>query len=185
MRRDTRILTHPGLEPLWESMERTRRQQQLAAILLMLLGLSLLLFGVAYRSAWQPFVGGVLATAALYWLFRLLSDQPISYWRRELRDNPQDIVWVYSVVTDRMPFGFKVASLGTLYLVDRSGDVHCFGMKPVDLRLVTKTLNRVLPHAEFGYTPEREQRLRGEVTNFTGRGARNLLNRDDESSSRS
>ena len=180
MPRDSRILTHPGLAPLWESMERTRRQQQFTAVGLMILGLGTSVFGVVSRSIYLPFVGGAMATGALYWLYRILSDQPISYWRRELRDHPTDIVWVYGLVTERMPFGFKMATLGTLHFVDREGDIYCFGMKPKDLKLVTKTLNRVLPHAEFGYSAERELQYRGEVTDFTGRKFRGLESWDEE-----
>ena len=86
--------------------------------------------GVVARSSYFPFLGGALASGALYWLYRILSYQPISYWRRELRENSTDIVWVYSMVTQRMPFGFKLASSGTLHLVDRHGDIHCFNAPP-------------------------------------------------------
>ena len=48
-------------------------------------------------------------------------------------------------------------------------------MKPAELKLVTKTLNRVIPHAEFGYSPEREMKYRGEVTNFKGRDQFNQI----------
>lgn len=180
MSRDSRILTHPGLAPLWESMERTRRQQQFTAIVLMILGLGVAVTGVVSRSVYLPFVGGAMASGALYWLYRVLTDQPISHWRRKLRDDPEQIVWVYSLVTERMPFGFKMATLGTLHFVDRDSGIHCFGMKPKDLKLVTKTLNRVLPHAEFGYSEDRELRYRGEVTDFTGRKFRGLESWDEE-----
>lgn len=150
-------------------MERTRRQQQTTAVGLMIVGLASSVYGVASRSIWLPFIGGVAATAALYWFYRLLSDQPIVYWRRHLRDQPEDIVWVYGMVTERMPFGFRIAAMATLHLVDRAGEMHCFGLKPDELKLVTKTFNRVLPHAEFGYSPEREMKYRGEVTDFRSR----------------
>jgi len=148
------IVTHPGLNPLWESMERDRRQQQFAAIALIVLSL----FSIV--------VGG---------LFRILTEQPLAFWRRQLREEPETIVWVYGLVTERMPFGFKTVAIGTLYFVEVSGETHTFSMKPAKLKLVTKTLNRVLPHAEFGYSPEREMKYRGEVTNFKGRDQFNQI----------
>ena len=172
---DPNILRHPGLTPLWESMERTRRQQQIVAVALMVAGLAVAIFGVVGRNLWMPFVGGALATVALYWLYNILSDQPIAYWRRELRENPRDIVWVYGMVTERMPFGFRLSKMATLHLVDRDGDMHAFGLRPAELKLVTRTLNRVLPEAEFGYSAERELKFRGEVTDYRNRHERELF----------
>ena len=162
---DTRIVTHPGLQPLWDSMERDRRQQQAVAIGLMLLSLFLVIFGVTTRLVGWALVGSGLATAALYWLFRILSEQPVAYWRHRLREDPESVAWVYATVTERMPFGFKTVAEGTLYLVASDGDSESFAVRPDKLKLVMKTLNRVLPNAEFGYTEEREFRHRGEVLN--------------------
>lgn len=166
---DPRIVTHPGLQPLWDSMERDRRQQQFAAIGLMILSLFLIVVGATSRYLGWALLGGTMATAALWWLFRTLSEQPLAFWRRQLREQPESIVWVYGLVTERMPFGFKTTTNATLHLVETDGQIHAFGLKPEELKLVTKTLNRVLPHAEFGYSPEREMKYRGEVTNFKGR----------------
>ena len=146
----------------------------------MLFAFGAIVIGVVSRHLWWALVGGALATGALYWLYHLLTNQPISHWRRRFRDDPENIVWVYGMVTERMPFGFKMATLGTLHLVDRDGGMHCFGLKPKELKLVTKTLNRVLPHAEFGYSEDRELRFRGEVTDFTGRKFRGLESWEEE-----
>lgn len=172
---DPNILRHPGLHPLWDSMERTRIQQQVTALIVMLGGLALSVAGVVGRNPWMPFAGGTLATLALYWLYTIVSDQPIAHWRRELREHPENVVWVYGMVTERMPFGFRLGSMATLHLVDKDGTMHSFGIKPNELKLVTKTLNRVLPHAEFGYHPDRELKFRGEVTNFRNRDDRELF----------
>ncbi|MEM9929786.1 MAG: hypothetical protein AAF840_08215 [Bacteroidota bacterium] len=169
MLKDQRILQHPGLQPLWDSLDRERIQQQYVAVGGMILSLFSIMVGITSRHITWALVGGLAATACLWWLFRILSEQPLAAWRRQLREEPESIVWVYSMVVERMPFGFKTTDVGTLYLVDTEGDCHTFGLKPKDLKLVTKTLNRVLPHAEFGYTPEREMKYRGEITNFKGR----------------
>ncbi|MEM1356644.1 MAG: hypothetical protein AAGF89_00490 [Bacteroidota bacterium] len=173
---DPRILTHPGLTPLWESMERERRQQQFVAVPVMVLGLFIVVAGLLAQSMWTPLVGGAMASGALWWLYRLLSEQPIAYWRRQLREAPETIVWVYGLVTERMPFGLKTVAQATLYLVETDGQVNSFALKPAELKLVTKTLNRVLPHAEFGYTEEREMKYTGEITNFRGRPERDPFN---------
>ena len=169
---DRPILRHPGLAPLWTAMERTRRQQQGTALVLMVFGLVVVAYGIVDKQIWPPLAGGVIASAALFWFYRVLTVQPLARWRRQLRDDPASIVWVYGMVTERMPFGFRLSSMATLHLVDREGDMHCFGLKPEELKLVTKTLNRVCPSAEFGYTKERELMYRGEVTDFDRSEAR-------------
>ena len=160
-----RILRHPGLLPLWESMEREHRAKQLTAVALVVIGLATCLFTLRY-SAVFPFLGGLGATLGVYWLVRLLGEQPAAAWREELREHPERFVWVYGMVTERMPFGLNLMRSATLYLVDDRGEAHDFSLRPEQLLMVTKTLNRLLPHAEFGYTEEREQRHRGTVTRY-------------------
>ena len=49
-----------------------------------------------------------MATLGIYWLVRLLGNQPAAAWREELRERPERIAWVYSLVTERMPFGLNL-----------------------------------------------------------------------------
>jgi hypothetical protein len=156
-------------------MERDRRQQQYAAIGLTLLSLMSIVVGATSQYLGWAILGGIGCTASLWWLFRVLTEQPLAFWRRLLRDSPESIVWVYGTVVERMPFGFKTVTVATLHLVEADGNIHTFGLKPDELKLVTKTLNRVLPHADFGYSPERELKYRGEVTDFKGRSQFNKI----------
>ncbi len=165
MKSSERILRHPGLVPLWDSLEREHRTKQVAALCLVIAGL-LLCFMNLRSSATLPFAGSLLACLGLYWLFRMLGLQPVAAWREELRARPERYVWVYGLVTERMPFGLNLMRSATLYLVEGDGTVHDFSLPAGKLLLVTKTLNRLLPHAEFGYTEEREMRYRGELTRF-------------------
>jgi hypothetical protein len=157
------MMRHPGLVPLWETIERDRRQKQVAALTLVLSGLAVCVFTLRYYVFW-PFVGSLVATGGVYWLYRLLSEQPVDAWREELRERPGQFAWVYGMVTERMPFGLNIMRGGILYLVTHRGEVHDFALPPDKLLLVSKTLNRLLPDAEFGYTPERELKYLGEIT---------------------
>ncbi len=159
------MLRHPGLVPLWKSLEREHRAKQLSALVLVVLGLTLCLSTIR-TSASLPFAGSLLACLGLYWIFRLLRERPAAAWREKLRTSPARIVWVYGLITERMPFGLNLMRSATLYLVEADGKVHDFSLPSGQLLLVTKTLNRLLPHAEFGYTEERELRYRGELTRF-------------------
>ena len=163
MEKNERLVRHPGLEPLWESVEREHRGQQLAAVLLVTVGM--LTAGLTLRyNIWLPFVGALAATLGAFWMLRLLGEQRVDALRRDLREDPTRFVWVYSVVTERAPFGLSVMRSGTLYLYEVNGYVHDFSLPAEKLLLVTKTLNRLLPRAEFGYTEERELKYRGEIT---------------------
>ncbi|THH36348.1 hypothetical protein [Neolewinella litorea] len=163
MRPNERLIRHPGLEPLWRSVAREHRAKQLTAVGVVTVGLLVCLLSIPY-SVWLPFAGALAASLGLFWLYRLLSEQPLDALREDLREQPERIVWVYSVVTERMPFGLNLMRSGTLYLYVDDGRVHDFNLRAEQLLLVTKTLNRLLPHAEFGYTKERELKYRGELT---------------------
>ena len=171
--RDRRILRHPGLQPLWDSLERERVQQQIAAVALIIVGLLAAVCTLIYRRPAYTLLASVVATAALWWLYRIVSDQPLAALRRQLHEEPESIRWVYSTVTERMPFGFKTGAMGTLYLVEANGVSQSYDLKPKSLKLVTKTLTRVLPHAKFGYTEERDLEYRGEITRVGGQRPNN------------
>ncbi len=158
-----RIIRHPGLDPLWRSIERDHRYKLLTAVVMVAGGLLLGVLSLTY-SAWLPFAGSFTATLGAFWLLRLLGTQPVAGWQEELRDHPDQFVWVYGMVTERMPFGLNLMRSGVLYLFDETGEGHSFSLPADQLLLVTKTLNRLLPRAEFGYTQERELRYRGEIS---------------------
>ena len=158
-----RLIRHPGLDPLWRSIEREHRPKMLTAVGMVTAGLLIGVLSLRY-SAWLPFGGSLLATLGAYWLLRLLGGQPVLAWQEDLREHPERIVWVYGMVTERMPFGLNLMRSAVLYLYDEAGEGHSFSLPTDQLLLVTKTLNRLLPRAEFGYTQERELKYRGEIS---------------------
>ena len=74
-----------------------------------------------------------------------------------LRQAPQKIVWVYGVVTQRMPFGFQIQQNGLLYFKLDNKDEITVSLAAKDLKLVSRTLNRILPRTSFGYSEEKAQ----------------------------
>ena len=131
-------------------------------------GLLACVFTIPY-APWWPFLASLAATLGAFWLVRTLGRQPVLRWRERLREQPDSFVWVYATVTERMPFGLQFSRSGVLYLFDAAGEEHSFGLPAKQLLLVTKTLNRLLPKAEFGYTPERELKYRGEISRLNHR----------------
>jgi len=74
-----------------------------------------------------------------------------------LLHHPQQIVWVYSVVTQRIPFGFEISNSGVLFFKLIDGNEFSVELPHQDLTAISKSLNQVLPHATFGFTKDREQ----------------------------
>lgn len=93
----------------------------------------------------------------------LFAKHLLSYFKREfplmhlLQEEPQKVVWVYSVVTQRMPFGFQINQSGTMYFKLIDGGEMSLSFPASELRVISESLNDYLPHATFGYTKEREQ----------------------------
>jgi hypothetical protein len=77
-----------------------------------------------------------------------------------LDHEPGQVVWVYTLVTERMPYGLSTSRYGLLYFKLIDGEELCISIPVQRLRLVSHYLNRLLPHATFGYSPNKEQLYR-------------------------
>ncbi|NJO87031.1 MAG: hypothetical protein HC821_03095 [Lewinella sp.] len=141
--------------------QREWRQQQWAAVGLLVGSITAIVYGSRIGSPVWGFGGGLLACLALFWLLRLSGRKPSRELYALLADQPERVRWVYGERTQRLPFGLKLADTGTLYLVLDDGERLAFSLPSSKLKLVSKTLNRVLPEAEFGYTPARAAKYQG------------------------
>jgi len=146
------------MRKLQQALQREQRLKLLASVAMLLLGglLSALFF---HRSVIVAIAGLVILVLGIKFVFQFAGRQGISDIRlmKLLREHPREIVWVYSVVTERLPFGFKFSKSGILYFKLADGDELSVSMSADDLKLVSRFLNRVLSHATFGYTADREQ----------------------------
>jgi hypothetical protein len=91
------------------------------------------------------------------WRHASVDDHPLF---RLLRDKPEQIVWVYGMATQWMPFGIEVQNSGLLYIKLIDGTEFCLSLRHDKLKLVSRTLRRFLPRAVFGYSPERAEQYR-------------------------
>ncbi len=151
-----RPLDHPGLAPLWHGLRREWRLQLVSFIGLLLLGVGFTLVGAIGPSAILTGIGIVLGVVGAILLVRHLLRRGTRHRLVELlHERPEEIVWVYSVVTRRRPYGIQVLPSGTMYFKLIDGDDITVGIDPEQLKLVSQILNRVLPRAVFGYSEER------------------------------
>ena len=157
-----RFQTHPAYRHLLQALRREQQVQLVALTFLILLSATV---GSQFIR-----VNGLIAGVAFFGLFvgmglllRLLAKKP---WedRHELLEllehHPERVVWVYGTVTQRMPFGFRFTSGGLLYFKLLDGSDYVVSMAPQQLKLVSRFLNRVLPHATFGHSPAHEAAYR-------------------------
>lgn len=153
-----KLLQHPAIAILKKALKKEWRQQVLASFALGLAGLSLLYF--FYPKYWILSGLGFLLSPIGFGLCLKKVRQGEGQHNQLmtlLEKEPSKIVWVYSVVTQRMPFGFALSNNGLLYFKLLDGDEICLSLPVTQLKLVSKTLNRLLPHATFGYDDNKAQ----------------------------
>jgi hypothetical protein len=76
-----------------------------------------------------------------------------------LNTQRREIVWVYCTNTQLMPFGLYLWERGTMFFMLQDGDEISVGLPARKLKMVSRFLNKLLPHASFGYTAERQQQF--------------------------
>ncbi len=157
-RKESLLKYHPAMEILRKALQRELRLQLVLAWALVFGGLALIYFGLE-SSVWLVFFGLILVVLATGMVLSL-----VKYWHIErhpmlqsLQQRPKEIVWVYALVTERMPFGIQFIKNGILYFKLKNGEELSVSLSANKLKLVSKTLSRLLPHATFGYSIEREQ----------------------------
>lgn len=74
-----------------------------------------------------------------------------------LRHDAYSIVWVYSVKTERMPFGILIAKNLTLILKTVDRETFSLKISEEESEVINKYLNRKLPHATFGFDNDKDQ----------------------------
>ena len=159
--KDKRLFRHPAMRILKKAI---RREQRIQLILYVSLGLagSFIVWRFFSSYTFLCIIGVFLAGIGFYFSMRLLRHWGIQYHPiiHVLEQNPDQVVWVYTVVTRRVPYGLEVTEYGHLYLKLLNGEDVCVGMPARHLRLVSHYLNRLLPHATFGYSSNKEQLYR-------------------------
>lgn len=149
---------HPAMQCILRGLRREHRLKVLCAVGLLLLGLTFVSAFFA-KSIILSVFGLICAVLGLRFLTHLISNWSVANSRLMilLHFHPKEIVWVYAVVTEQLPFGFQLLRNGTLYFKLRDGDDISVSLSTDDLKAVSKYLNGLLPHATFGYTKDREQ----------------------------
>lgn len=154
------LFNHPACRILRSAIAGELRSQVLFAAALMAAGAAMLAFLYDRHFVWV-IVGLVLCGCGafvfmIWWKTRLPENSKL--WRH-LRDRPQEIVWIYSTVTEIMPFGVALFSRTHLVFNTLDGEKIYLQISLSKRKLLIFWLRRLLPRATFGYTPEREEKF--------------------------
>lgn len=80
--------------------------------------------------------------------------------RKKLREAPGDIVWVYRVEKEVMPFGVMVFKKAHYCLGLSNGDSLIFPLMEEIVHPFYREMSTYLPHATFGHSVDNEQLFR-------------------------
>lgn len=151
------LLQHPSIAELSRAIVRESRRQLLAGVLLWGTGVAL---GILFfrRHPLLAALALVFIVLGARWIYAALRmKNPAQHPLMQiLSRQPQAVVWVYAVNFEIMPFGVQLIQRGDLHLRLADGSAYVLSMPAKRLRLVSHTLSRLLPHATFGYSPDRE-----------------------------
>lgn len=148
---------HPAMQLLHQAMQKERNLKLIFALALMFLGV-LLPYFFFHKNRFLSGLGIVSIIVGIQLMFSIIRtprtvDERL--WHL-LNKEPRQIVWVFSISTQTMPFGFHLWDAGTMYFRLIDGDEITVSLPVKKLKMVSKFLNRLLPHASFGYSDERQ-----------------------------
>ena len=148
---------HPAMRLLHRAVQRERNVKLTLSLVLMTAATVIPYF----NKSRNKFIFGTCLVAFLVGLQLLYKIIRKSRSEEErlldlLKNNPRQIVWVFSIATQTMPFGFHLWDAGVMYFKLLDGDEISVNLPSKKLKMVSKFLNRLLPHASFGYSDERQ-----------------------------
>jgi hypothetical protein len=155
------LYRHPAMRMLRNAVMREMRTQFVLSIVLLAFGSGLCILTFKMNIVFSilgfglSMVGGKLVVDTASSL-RVDNHYLLNY----LRYQPQQVVWVYTMITENTPFGISLFRKGSIHFKLSDGSEFSVGLPAHKLKLVAKFLMRLLPHATFGYTPDRDYTFR-------------------------
>lgn len=146
-------------------MKRIKSAERRENILILLASMTMIIIGTVIvwnfleENIFVIIIGFSINILGIYYAFKRIAvlandEYPITTL---LLKQPRKVVWVYSIVTQRMPFGFVINHSGTMYFKLIDGSEMTLSLPAEELKSISEMLNYHLPHATFGYSKEKEQ----------------------------
>ncbi len=152
---------HPAMQMICAAILKDLRLETIGAVLVLIAGSVAFTFGYS-KSILLLVLSWVLIYFGVKYTWRALKIQNVeeSELIKLLIKKPEKIVWVYSVITNRMPFGLQFSQTGLMYFKMIDGDEISISLPNKEMKVVSRFLNRLLPHATFGYSEDKEKAFR-------------------------
>lgn len=101
----------------------------------------------------------MLGFTGLYFLLNgiLRYDTQKNYLLKLITQQPEQVVWVYYLKVENMPFGVRVMQFTTLYIHLLNHEKISIQMSEAKIQLLMNLLRHRLANATFGYSKMREQ----------------------------
>ncbi|MBK9015165.1 MAG: hypothetical protein IPM82_14455 [Saprospiraceae bacterium] len=155
-----KLLAHPAMLTIREAIRRDLWLKLAVGLVLLVSGLSLTAVFYQKYSLLAALGLGVALPGA--WFLReylrrpKVEDDPL--WQ-VLHRRPRHIVWIYTQEERLMPFGMLLSERGTLFVMLLDGSELTLALPTKKLKLASHFLQRLLPHAAFGFSQERKQQF--------------------------
>lgn len=158
---------HPAMQLLYKAIVKERILKLVLSICMVVCGL-VIPYLYFQKNSFVAIIGLASLVIGAKLLFDVIRtpqaiDERLWYL---LTDNPKQIVWVYSVKTRTMPFGFHLWDAGTMYFMLLDGSEISLNLPVKKMKMVSKFLNRLLPHATFGFSEERQNMFEKDPKNL-------------------
>jgi hypothetical protein len=154
------LLAHPAMLVIRDAIRRDLWLKLAVSLVLLVAGLGLAAFFYQKQNLLAVLGLGVGLPGA--WFLReylrrpKVEDDPL--WQ-VLHRRPRQVVWVYTQEERLMPFGMLLTVRGTLFVMLLDGSELALALPTRKLKLASHYLNRLLPHAAFGFSQERRQQF--------------------------
>jgi len=135
------------------SLNQEKRFKTLSAFCLIFIG-SGTLFHCFDDNLLLAMVGFAILVSGIYYAYHLATT-PIVL-PQLITQRSREIVWIYSMVIQRMPFGVQFSKQTYVYFKLLDGEEIVISIPEKNLEELMKTLNAYLPHATFGYSDDKE-----------------------------
>ena len=148
---------HPALKAIYESIRKERLQKWIVAMLI--IPVSIFLITHFYQTDFLLVIIGLVGLSiSVILVISLiqgggLEKHPVY---KILSEQPRDIVWVYSIKTQRLPFGISLFENTYLYFADTKSHLFSLKVRDKDIKIIMRKLNQWVPWASFGYSEQKE-----------------------------
>jgi hypothetical protein len=141
-----------------QSIQKEQRQKFVASILMLFVG-GVLMYYTFNSSYFLSAIGLLLVVLGLRYTFIFLPGRKSKdlHLIHLILHQPEQIVWVYGIITERLPFGFQFGNNAALHFRLINKEEYVVELPTNKMKEITAALNPMLPNTTFGYSKDNEQ----------------------------